>query len=640
MSTLSDSYTPYRWYSFVTELLSVKIHIKTNKNWQGILFFFFLILSGHAFPQSYNFRTFSSEDGLTQSYIYSIIQDVHGYLWVGTGNGLTRYNGFIFENYPASDSLAESLITCSINDGEGLWFGYYKGGISYFDGEKNHAVNPGHLNLSPVAQFAKSPDGVTWAGTYSGGLLKLDKDSGIVKHSMFIEQTIIISFDFLNDSVLLVGTNSGLLLCRLKASEEIEIIHRVSEIPESKVTCIQKMRDKSGFYIATENDGIFQLTYKESMLNVLKTVADSDSEFTNVQYLYEDSQSDLWLCSFGKGLIKMSCSASGELKNIRYFNKTNGFATNDVKTIYEDREGNLWSGNYGQGLTLITPKTFSVYTIDNPLFGNNIFSLCFDQRYRWIGTENGMIKINQLTGEVVKFYGKSSGLPGDKVTAIYSTDGKDLWIGTGENGVFVMETVNEKIHKYPLENGALENSINTITGNGEQVWIGTKKGLLNIDLRTNRKKWYSINQGGLPHNFINSLYIDEKGRLWISTPGSILSYIQDEKVFKIPINSSSGNLTLGPISEDSESRIWVGSKGNGVFMIQSDSIVNLTVKEGLESNYCYSLICDDQNNIVARPPTGAGFSRPWRACNIRLQDCGLPSHISAAESQPPRISYR
>ena len=597
MSTLSNSGTPHRWHFLITELLSVKIHIKTYMNWEGILFLFFLIMSGNAFPQSYNFRTFSSEDGLTQSYIYSIIQDVHGYLWVGTGNGLTRFNGFVFENYPASDSLAENFITCSIKDGEGLWFGHYNGGISYFDGKKNHAVNLGHLNLSPVTQFAKSPDSVTWAATYSDGLLKLDKDSGVVKHNIFNEQTIIISFDFLNDSELLVGTNSGLLFCRLKASEEIEIIRRVSEIPESKVTCIQKMRNKSGFFIATENDGIFQLTYKESVFKILKTVADSDSDFTNIQYLYEDSQSNLWLCSFGKGLIKMTCSASGELKNISYFNKTNGFATDDVKTIYEDREGNLWSGNYGQGLTLITPKTFSVFTFDNRFYGNNIFSFCFDQRYRWIGTENGLIKIDQLTGEVVKFYGKSSGLPGDKVTAIYSSDGKELWIGTGGNGVFVMETGNEKIHKYPIENGALENSINTITGKGEQVWIGTKKGLLNIDSRTNRKKWYSINQGGLPHNFINSLYIDGKGRLWVSTPGSILSYIQDEKVFKIPINSLSGNLTLGPISEDSDSRIWVGSKGNGVFMIQSDSIVNLTVKEGLESNYCYSLICDDQKNI-------------------------------------------
>ena len=438
---------------------------------------------------------------------------------------------------------------------------------------------------------------MTWASTYSDGLLKLDKDSGVIEHNLFKDQTIALSFEFINEKDILVGTNTGLLLCRLTESGNIEIVRQVSEIPESKVTCIQKIRNKSGFYIATENDGIFRITYENDHLNVLRIAANTDSDFTGIQYLYEDSQSNLWLGSFGNGLIKMSYSASGEFSKIDYFNKATGFPADDVKTIYEDREGNIWSGNYGQGLTIITPKTFSVYTFDNPIYGNNILSVCFDQKYRWIGTENGLVKMDQLTGKIIKFYGKSNGLPEDKITSIYTSDGKELWIGTGENGVFRMDEGNEKILKYPIENGVLENSVTMITGKGEQVWIGTQKGLWNINSDTKRKEKFSINQGGLPHNLINSLYIDRTGRLWVSTPGSTLAYIQDEKVFKIPLNTRSGNLTLDPITEDADSRIWVGSIGNGIFMIQSDSIVNLTVKEGLVSNYCYSLICDDQNNI-------------------------------------------
>ena len=60
----------------------------------------------------------------------------------------------------------------------------------------------------------------------------------------------------------------------------------------------------------------------------------------------------------------MSYSASGEFTKISYFNKANGFVSDNVKTVFEDREGNIWSGNYGEGLTQITPKTFSVYTFD------------------------------------------------------------------------------------------------------------------------------------------------------------------------------------------------------------------------------------------------------------------------------------
>ena len=81
------------------------------------------------------------------------------------------------------------------------------------------------------------------------------------------------------------------------------------------------MRNNSGFYIATENDGIFQLTYEDNLFKVSKIIADQDFEFTGIQDIYEDSQSNLWLCSFGNGLIKMSYSASGELTKINYFNK-------------------------------------------------------------------------------------------------------------------------------------------------------------------------------------------------------------------------------------------------------------------------------------------------------------------------------
>ncbi|MGD0753920.1 MAG: two-component regulator propeller domain-containing protein [Bacteroidales bacterium] len=594
-SCILDSPDPRNY--IVAMILSLKIHITTFLNRRGIFFFLFSVITCHAFPQDYNFRNFTSEDGLAQSYVYTIIQDKHGYLWVGTGNGVSRYNGFKFENYLNSDSSADNVVTCSISDGEYLWFGHMNGGLSCFDGKKFRKVNIPQSNISGLTHFAKSPDGMIWASTYSAGLLKLDKDSGVIKHNLFKDQTIVLSFEFIDESDVLVGTDTGLLYCRLKRSGEIEIIQHVSEIPESKITGVLKIKDKSGFYITTENDGVFKLTSNGNNFKASKITEGKGSDLSGLQDIYEDSLSNLWLSSFGNGLIKMSYSSAGVLTKINYFNKANGFITDNVKTIYEDREGNIWCGNYGLGLTLITPKTFSVYKFDNPLYGNNIISFCFDQKYRWIGTENGLLKMDRLTGKIVKFYGKSNGLPKDKVTSIYTTNGKELWIGTGENGVFRMDIGNERILKYPIENGVLENSITIITGKGEQVWIGTQKGLWNINSSTNRKNWYSINQGGLPHNFINSLYIDRTGKLWVSTPGSTLAYLQDEKVFKIPLNSPSGNLTLGPITEDTDSQIWVGSNGNGIFKIQSDSIVNLTVKEGLVSNYCYSLICDDYKNI-------------------------------------------
>ncbi len=566
-------------------------------NKTGLSLCFFLFLSFSLFPQTYNFRNFNTEDGLTQSYVYSITEDLHGYLWVGTDNGLFRYNGFKFENFLASDSVTNNFISCSINDGDCVWFGHRNGRISVFDGKKLFTINKTQTQLSAITQFAKSPDNKIWASTYSGGLFKLVKDSGVTKRYLFKEQINILSFEFLDNNTLLIGTNNGLFNCRLKGSGEIEILMRMSEIPESKISSVRKGISGTIFYVATENDGIFRLVREGNRINVKKIILDHDSGISGVEKIYEDSHFNLWICSRNDGLIKLSNTGDGDKPKTSSSYKTSKLSGTNANTVYEDRQGNIWVGNYGQGLTLITPKTFSVNKFDNPLYGNNIFSICLSQNSGWAGTENGLVKFDLSTGKPVKFYSIKEGLPKDTVTAIYSNNGGDLWIGTENNGIYMMKTVNKKILKYPIGIGILENSINDISGKGDHVWVGTKKGLCNINLDNNKVKWYTINQGGLPHNFINCLYFDRSGKLWVSSRCRTLAYIEDEKVVKIPVNSGTRILTLGPITEDNDSRIWVGSYGNGVFMIESDSIVNLTVKEGLISNYCYSMICDDQKNI-------------------------------------------
>ena len=574
--------------------LFVKNHPKIRTKWKALLFLFFSVLTNNAFPQGYNFRNFNSEDGLPQSFIYSIVQDTYGYLWVGTGNGLSKYNGFKFENFTTNDSLADNFITCGISAGKCLWFGHMNGQLSYFNGKKFHIK--GQANLSQITHIAKNVDGQIWASTYSDGFLKLGEKEGGIKPYSFKNQTQIISFSFLNQNELLIGTNTGISYCKVKEPGEIEIIRTIAEIPQSKVMNIIKMRNKSGYFVATQTDGIYQLTYENHHFNVSKIITDLVFDFSPIQDIYEDSQSNIWLSTFGNGLVKLSYSAKEIFSKINYFNKGNGFITDNLKTVYEDFEGNIWSGNYGEGLTQITPNFFSVYQFDKNLYGNDIFSFFFNQ-FKWIGTEKGLIKTDQLSGKIIKFYGKGSGLPKDIITSIYSSDGKKLWIGTEKNGVYRMDIENEVIHKYSIGKGELENSINMITGKGDQVWVGTKKGLFNFNSVTRRIKWYSINQGGLPHNFINCLYIDNKNKLWVSTRSNILSYIEDEKVIKIVLNSGNGSFTLGPITGDNESRIWVGSNGNGIFMIGSDSVANITTNEGLLSNYCYSLICDADTNI-------------------------------------------
>jgi ligand-binding sensor domain-containing protein/serine phosphatase RsbU (regulator of sigma subunit) len=558
---------------------------------------FFLVLSAPLFSQSYNFHTYKSEDGLAQSFVYSITQDTSGYLWVGTGNGLSRYNGFTFENFSTINLLAENFITSSIGDGKLLWFGHMNGSISFFNGVKFRADTLPKPSKSPITHFEKSPSGAIWGSTFADGLFKISKATGAFEQYMFKDRVLVTTFHFINNNQMLVGTNNGLLLCRILDSGNIETIRLVSEIPDAKVTSIRKMRNNLGFFIATENEGIYSLRFVNNVFTVSSIITDVGFNFTGVQEIFEDSQFNLWVCTFGNGLMKISKTETGDMSGISFFNNENGFEADNVKTIFEDKDGNIWSGNYGNGLTHITSKTITTHLFDDPSFGKNVFSINIGGRYRWIGTDNGLVKVEHQSGRVVKFFGKGLGLPKDTVTAIYSGSEPYLWIGTAKNGLFKLNAESNEIRKYTLASGVLENAITTIAGSGEQVWVGTKKGLCNINSTTNALRWYSIGEGGLPHNYINCVYVDKTNRVWITTATNVLAYLSNEKAIRIILSTPNGIATLGPIVEDSEASIWVGSNGNGIFKIQSDSILNITASQGLLSNYCYSLFSDNHNNI-------------------------------------------
>ena len=579
-------------------MLQIKKNSKPQLLQKQILLLLLIGIPCTAMAQDFNFAHFSLKEGLPQTYIYTVTQDARGFLWAGTGNGLSKYNGFTFENYTKTDSLADNFITCSINDGSNLWFGHMDGRLSYYNGNQFHPVNILQPNQSPVTQFGRSTDGQLWASTYADGLLKLVIGQQGIKSYAIKDLSGITSFCFFNNKELLLGTNSGLFVGSIKEPGNVEIVQKISEVPECNITCIKRMKNKLGYFIATENDGIFLLNPEGTLIKVLKGSEDHQLEFTGLQVICEDSRSSLWVGTFGNGLIRLVLTAAGEITSIDQFTKANGFISDNIKTIFEDREGIIWCGNYGEGLTQISSKTFTVKTFDRALYGENILSVIYDRQSKWIGTEKGLIETDGKTGNIINFYGKGSGLPEDSVTSVFSSHENEIWVGTDKNGVYRMNAAKQ-FHKYFLGNGSLENAITCITGKGDHIWIGTKKGLCHINLKSSGLNWYTIHQGGLPHNDINALYLDKTGRLWISTHSTTLSYIQDEKVIKIPLGSVAGILTLGPITEDIQSRIWVGSSGSGVFMIATDTIVHLTTKEGLLSDYCYALICDKNANLWA-----------------------------------------
>lgn len=546
--------------------------------------------------QENRFATYGVEQGLPQAYVYTISQNSEGFLWFGTGNGLSKFNGVDFINYNSSDSLGGDFVTSTLITSKGEWYGHNNGNLSFKNKDGFTKIIPELESKSGVSDLEEDKDGNVWFSNQSNGLLKLNSDNEVIPIKTSEESFPIFAFEFLADKELLVGSVNGLKHCKLTNSDELIIISDISEIAQNRVKNIVKSRNNKGFYILSSNEEIHYLSVTKNGFVVSDISKNLSFSIGSVQHLFEDSHSNLWISTFGEGLHKIEKTENG-YQLINTYNESNGLLTDNVKLVFEDNEANIWVSLYGKGMVRLIDPSFTFYSPDEEKYGITVSAICVDDQYEWLGMEKGLLRRSKTGDRSSKFYDSYRGLPFDKITALYNRTPNDLWVGTAKHGVYRLNVSEDKFVRQNIGSGILENSINSITGIDEEIWIATKKGAYHLNLKTNISDWYTISKGGIPHNCVNHMLVDSQDRVWVSTLSSSIAYISDKTVTKFDLSDKKAFLDIRSITEDLDGNIWVGTKGNGVFLINNDSITNLTTNNGLVSDYCYSLTSDSLNRM-------------------------------------------
>ena len=195
----------------------------------------------------------------------------------------------------------------------------------------------------------------------------------------------------------------------------------------------------------------------------------------------------------------------------------------------------MWVGTYGMGINRISTQPYTIFSPDADKYGENVNSIVTDNKYKWIGTEKGLIKTELNSNTILGFYPSEKYLEGAIITSLYIQKNNKIWIGTSGKGVYTFNISDNSFDHFFLSEGMLENIITSVTGYNEQLWIGTKKGACHIDLVNNRQKWYTISNGGLPHNSIKQIYTDSTDNIWIVTLSNTICHIANNQINKYVI---------------------------------------------------------------------------------------------------------
>jgi len=553
-----------------------------------LLSYLFILLASSAFSQNFQFNEYGIEDGMAQNFIYSMDQDEKGYLWIATGEGLCRYDGQNFKTFTTKDGLAEDVVTSTFIASNGvLWAGHNSGQISRVKG--GHITRYGDQNkvISTINGLSVLKEEMYFI-SQNEGLFQLSQ--GKYKRVGKFGASHFFAIQQIDKSNLLLGTDKGVI--HLVKSKGKKWIKKNSLFSDHPITAITRGKQNRHFF-ATTRDGILcQLKLDDGEVLGKKW----EGEYLKgieLRSVIQDNQMNLWIGTTGKGLVKISINAAeSDGQEVIFYNTKTGLNSDVIQTIFQDREGSIWVGSFGGGLFSMVDDFFSFYEFKEDGVLRNITSILADKKYRWFGSTTGLIRTDvNGTNEVEIEFPTNAQV---SISSLYQKNGI-VYIGTEKSGMFSLTRGELKAQRVNWNLGALCDQVNQIEANSDFLWVATNGGLVAFDLETQETQVYGI-ESGLGHNAIQTVLVDKEGDIWIGTYSRFVYKITESGIEQIELIDA-GQLQVKSIVEDLDGNIWVGSSESGVFKLEKEKITLFSKKNGLASNYIYSLSHDVNNNM-------------------------------------------
>ncbi|MGZ3862871.1 MAG: two-component regulator propeller domain-containing protein [Bacteroidia bacterium] len=599
----------------------LKATINIYKKFFLLYLFFTATLS---FSQTYNFRLYTEDEGLSQSYVYCISQTDKGFLYLSTGDGFCVFDGNKFTTSTIKDSLCENFINTHFTDSREItWIGHFQKGISYKKGRSFFKLQGSDSLETKVNSFAEDKQKNIWFGALQRGLFKIDSTFKFTQIETGIEANFnSLSFDSEGD--LLAATSEGLFLFKINDTKKLGAFCPVVGLESKNVKCIIPIdSSKTTFWVAVPGEGVFKIVRTGNCYQVSTKISSAlNSNGMNISTIYLEKSGNLWVSLFGEGLRKISFSDKNSNGSfyISQINKQNGLSSEYIQSIFQDFEGDMWFGSLGGGLIEMPMNKFNYYSSKRGADQDNIKCILIDNKTRalWIGTDKGLSLFDRQHSKENILYNASNGFVTDQVNALMQDSAGIIWVGTNENGVFTFDPETKKFENFSKKNKIQSNAINTIekTHTGT-IFIGTTDGAYMYDPKTSETTVFTTIEG-LLHNNIQHIYADRNKRVWFSSHGAVPYYRKNGEFTYLKNIPNMKFFYVNNVTQDNSGTIWIATEGDGIYSYNGGDFKNYRIDEGLLSNFCYFVIADKDNSIWVGHKNGLSKKKFWEKNFIRF----------------------
>jgi ligand-binding sensor domain-containing protein/class 3 adenylate cyclase/predicted metal-dependent HD superfamily phosphohydrolase len=606
------------------------------------LLIFFLWFSELSYSQSgYRFRNYTINDGLSQSSVACIIQDDNNALWIGTQDGLNRFDGRSFEVFSSDDTpgLESEYVKASLKTSDGkLWFGTTNG-LTVFDPKterfKTFSLN-GKVALQ-IESITQDEQGLIWIATAGRGVITFNPTTSkfITRQKLIPSKKITLVYAADDNSIFVNTEDKGVL----RISKDRSKVTNVT-IPTHHSATTNVLRliqcDEDRLLIGT-NQGIYQYGLTTGICKQAFSSLSNRFGVISVSDIYKSNSNYWYIATTNIGLITIS--PEGNIyNNAQDLFQKHALLFNDINTLFRDYKGTFWIGTE-RGLSSFNPNKQEIMgvgpsaNLQQGIPTPNVWSFGEDKsfKYIFIGTDQGVTRFDKSNGKFAHYDREKTGSSSSEIIeravhAIEVLSENKMYVGCSD-GFFELNINGSGSYRYKepelLKNIPIitqKRIYSILKWREDEYFLGTKAGVLYVNFKTKKTQIFEHNPKN-PKKTITSgacrvIFKDNQGRVWFATSSgelSLLSVVNKEKKI-IPYRFNNILLKnskdyISSICQAGFDELWMGSFGSGLicFNLKTKKVKKYTKKDGLPNNVIYCVLQDSKGNLWMS--TNKGLSR-------------------------------
>ena len=608
-----------------------------------IIILFLVLISSKFYSQNYKFSHYTLEDGLSQETINTILKDSRGFLWLGTQDGLNRFDGDRFEVFKYEEqknSISGNHITKLLEDDyKNIWIGTGNNGFCIYN-PKNKSFKSIYIQNIDISDactgLVKDSNGTIYISFFNQTLIRVNKYNNdkidISEITYFHETSLTITCLKIINDTLFIGTKEGKIFYSNLKHKNLEFIELIQNNHWGRINTIEN--DSNGQLLIGSEFGVWKLDpEKNSAIKLTINGHDFFSKIVITDIVIK--QKNLWIAT-DNGLYKLNNYHKDTTQFDTYAlykgdnNFSNTISSNNVHCLYLDNDF-LWIGSNKLDLLEFIPPVFKTIESINksclkkPFVNNHVFSIYKEQNRIWVGTRAGLKLVHNDQTHVFRKTKKPNSLAYNVIRGIQKDSKNNLWIATTK-GISILNlddfSFNQPnfistYHNAKDPQSLSENNTRSIFIDHKQnVWITTFGGGLNLFTGNLRKGKFNFLHfknkpkfdNSLSSNMVLTMIQDHRQHYWIATKNGLNQLFFEDNDFKKPIfkryrhapqdSTSLSNNSVLSVFEDSDNILWVGTQ-NGLnrFDRSTATFKTYNKKDGLLNPVVYNILEDNNKNL-------------------------------------------